>query len=167
MASAKQRLSALVLALAFVATQAGCGTIFGGSSQEVSISSSPGSAEVEFDHLNRTVTTPTEIELKRGNSYKLTFSKEGYETETASIESSLRGGILALDILFSGLVGVAVDAGTGAWNSLSPENVSVSLDKADRAAAGPESVDVRLSTEEGSAEVDAEAPVRVKVEPLP
>lgn len=167
MATTTKRRAALALALALVATQAGCGTIFGGSSQEISLTSSPDAAEVEFDHVNRTVATPAEIELKRKNSYKLTFSREGYETETASIESSLRGGILALDILFTGLIGVAVDAGTGAWNSLSPENVSVSLEKTDATAAGPESVDVRVTAGDGAAEVDADAPVRVEVEPLP
>lgn len=156
----------LVLALTLVAIQAGCGTIFGGSSQEVAVSSAPGEAEVEFDHVNRTVVTPAEIELKRKNSYELTFSKEGYETETASIESSLRAGILVLDILFTGLVGVAVDAGTGAWNSLSPDNVSVSLEKVDATAAGPESVDVLVTTEEGTVRVEAGAPVRVRIEEM-
>lgn len=167
MISSTKRIPALASVAALVLVQAGCGTLFGGSSQEVSIASSPGSAEVEFDHVNRTVTTPAEIELKRKNSYQLTFTKEGYETETASIENSLRGGILALDILFTGLVGVAVDAGTGAWNSLSPENLSVKLEKEDPTASGPAELDVRLHTEDGSARVDAEAPVRVKVEPLP
>lgn len=164
MSPSTTRRVAPVLPLVLVAALAGCGTIFGGSSQEVSLGSSPGPAEVELDHVNRTVTTPTEIELKRKNSYELTFTREGYEPETASIESSLRGGILVLDILFTGLLGVAIDAGTGAWNSLSPENLSVSLEKADPAAAGPESVDVRVATDEGTARVEAEAPVRVRIE---
>ena len=161
-----RRHAALASALALAATLGGCGTIFGGSSQEVSIASSPGAAEVELDHVSRTVSTPAEIELKRKNSYELTFSKEGYETETASIESSLRGGILVLDILFTGLLGVAIDAGTGAWNSLSPENLSVSLDKKDASAAGPATVDVEMRTRDGTARLEAEAPVQVRVEPV-
>jgi hypothetical protein len=39
----------------------------------------------------------------------------------------MQGGILVLDILFTGLIGVIVDAVTGAWYKLSPETATVSL----------------------------------------
>lgn len=147
----------LTMAGLLILSLTACGTILGGSAQEINVSSNPGDATVEFDRVNRTVTTPAEVELKRKNSYQLTFSKEGYTTETTVVESNLRAGILVLDILFTGLVGVAIDAGTGAWNALSPENVSVSLQKQSAAASGPDQIRVRL----GTADADDGAALRV------
>lgn len=146
---------------------AGCGTIFGGSAQEINLSSKPSGATVEFDRTNRVVTTPTEIELKRKHTYQLTFSREGYSTETSVVESNLRWEILILDILFGGVVGVAIDAGTGAWNRLSPDDVSVTLQKQTASAAGPDPIRVRLGVAEadgGAAlAVEADEPVKVRI----
>ena len=145
-----------------------CGTILGGSAQEINLSSRPPEATVEFDRVNRTVVTPTEVELKRKHTYELTFTKEGYSTETSVVESSLRWEILVLDVLFTGLRGVAIDAGTGAWNQLAPENVRVTLQKQAASAPGPDRVRVRLSLTESGEEaaaldVRAEEPVRVRI----
>lgn len=148
-----------------------CGTIFGGSAQEIHLSSRPPEAVVEFDRVNRTVTTPTEIELKRKHTYELTFTKEGYSTETSVVESSLRWEILVLDVLFTGLVGVAIDAGTGAWNQLDPENVRVTLQKQAASTPGPDRILVRLSVSESgedatALDVRAGEPVQVRIRRL-
>lgn len=159
--------TALTTAGLLVLSLTACGTILGGSAQEINVSSNPGAATVEFDRVNRTVTTPAEVELKRKESYQLTFSREGYTTETTVVESNLRVGILVLDILFTGLIGVAIDAGTGAWNALSPENVSVSLKKQSASAAGPARIDVRLGTADTGAgaalRVESAEPVAVRI----
>lgn len=167
-----RRTAVLVMAGSLVVGLTGCGTILGGSAQEINVSSEPSEATVRFDRVNRTVTTPAEVELKRKNAYEVTFSKEGYTTERTVIESNLRAGILVLDILFTGLIGVAIDAGTGAWNALSPENVSVTLQRQSAAVTGPERIDVRLRTGEtsdGAAALDLEAeePVKVRIRRLP
>lgn len=170
MSAVTRKATCLVCAMLLAVLQSGCGTIFGGSSQEVSIGSSPEGARVEFDHASRTVATPAEVELKRGNAYELTFTKEGYEEETATIESSLRAEILILDVLFTGLIGVAIDAGTGAWNSLSPETVRVALDKTDPETAGPETLEVQIGPAGGGTgdlQVSADEPVVVEIRTLP
>lgn len=155
-----------VVAGVLVVSTAGCGTIFGGSSQEISLSSSPAGAAVEVDRLGRTVATPTEVELKRKHSYRLTFSREGYEPQTVLVESKVRAGILVLDIL-AGVVGVAVDAATGAWYKLTPDHVSVVLEKIDDDASGPDRlrVEARVGEDGGTTlGVIAEEPVRVRIE---
>lgn len=163
---ALRRIRGGVAAIVLVSFTAGCGTIFGGTSQNVRVASSPSSAEVDVES-GATHTTPTTLDLDRGNSYVLEISQEGYETREVEIEKSMRGGILALDILFTGLLGVIVDASTGGWYSLSPERVDVSLTQATDADAGPDEINVQLNTEDGKMEVESDEPVKIEVRKLP
>lgn len=156
------RIGIACLLLAALAT--GCGTIFGGTTQNVRVASSPNAAQVNVP-AGATYTTPTTLDLKRKNEYVLTISKEGYETREVEINNSLRGGMLALDILFTGLVGVVVDAATGGWYSLNPTNVDVSLARASNdPSVGPETIEVQLNSIDGVLRVDSDKPVKVRVE---
>ena len=114
--------------------------------------------------------TPTSINLERKNDYSLTFEKAGYSPGHFQIQHHMRGGILALDILFTGLLGIIPDAATGAWNGLSPEAATVTLTKI-AMIDGPQEirVGVRVGKTDGhdAAAIDATAPgVTVKVEPF-
>ncbi len=79
----------------------------------------------------------------------------------------MRGGILALDILFTGLLGIIPDAATGACNMLSPETATVALTKL-AIIDGPNEIHVGVRVGKGSsgdvAIIDASAPgVTVRV----
>ncbi|MCI0597341.1 MAG: hypothetical protein L0Z48_12495 [candidate division Zixibacteria bacterium] len=128
---------------------AGCGAMFGGSRQTVYVDSSP-PANVTVTQTGMTQTTPTTLSLARKDSYVLTIQKQGYETRRVEVERKMRGGILAMDILLTGLLGVVVDAATGSWWKLVPERVDVTLP---REATGsldlPETVRVQLGFSEG------------------
>jgi hypothetical protein len=91
-----------------------------------------------------TFTTPASLDLERKHDYVLTFTKEGYSPANFQIKKSLQGGILVLDILFTGLIGVVVDAATGAWFKLSPETAVVALNKLDASVEGPEVIEVSV-----------------------
>jgi hypothetical protein len=67
--------------------------------------------------------------LERKTSYVLNFSKDGYSPATFPLQSHVRGGIVVADVLLTGLIGVIIDAATGAWSKLSPESATVSLTK--------------------------------------
>ena len=79
--------------------------------------------------------TPTSLSLERKNNYVLEFSAPGYTTQRVDVQKSLRGGIVVLDIL-GGVLPVIVDAITGGWYKLSPEQVNAMLTKVDADGAG-------------------------------
>ncbi|QYO64364.1 hypothetical protein [Leptolyngbya sp. 7M] len=72
------------------------------------------------------VTAPTTITLDNSYDYALTFSADGYQIEQVQITRVLRGMFWG-NILFGGIIGGAVDAGTGAMWRLVPESITVTL----------------------------------------
>lgn len=144
---------------------AGCGTIFGGTTETIHVGSSPMGATVTTRPETDTYTTPTSIELARKNSYTLHFSRDGYSEATYQVRNRLRGGILALDII-TGIVPVVVDAATGGWYDLRPNDVEVSLEKKDAMVDGPERIRVSVRrASDGGVEITSDAPVTVGLEP--
>lgn len=160
--------TALTLTLTSLLFLPGCGLIFGGSSQSISLNSTPDHANVAFKRSGRTVVTPTEVSLARKNEYVLTFEKDGYKPHQEEITHHLRAGILVLDILV-GLVGVIVDAATGDWYSLKPERFDVTLEKTDTAMAGPSEIHIQVGLEPDKKDsetlrLQSNAPVRVIIQ---
>ena len=153
----------LVLVLAF--SLSGCGAIIHGTRQDISVQSDPAGASVTTTEAS-TVTTPATLNLERKRSYVLTFSAPGYEPATFNLDNHLGGGVVAADILLTGLLGVVVDGLTGAWYSLKPESASVTLTRSGD-GAGPETIHVRLSSaRDGQVGLQSDAPgvtVRVRV----
>lgn len=136
--------SVLFLAVALAGLSAGCGAMFGGSRQTVHVDSSP-PASVQVVQTGMTQNTPTALSLPRKDNYVLTFEKDGYEARRVEVQRKMRGGILVLDILFTGLIGVVVDASTGSWYKLVPDRVTTVLTKKEGASSDlPETVNVTL-----------------------
>lgn len=143
--------SEFVLAVALAGLSAGCGAMFGGSRQTVHVDASPPSS-VTVVQTGMTQNTPTTISLPRKDNYVLTFEKDGYEPKKVEVQRKMRGGILVLDILFTGLLGVVVDAATGSWYKLVPDRVTTVLTKKEGAASDlPETVNVTLCLENADA----------------
>ena len=149
---------------------AGCGTIFGGTTEIISVQSSPSAATVATVPLTATYTTPSSVSLERKNNYLLTFSAEGYRSAEFQIRHELRVGILVADVLLTGLIGVVVDAITGGWYRLEPKTAVVTLERVAAANEGPDKDEIEVAiaiqeTEEGRVvEVEASGPVVMHVE---
>lgn len=111
----------------------GCGLLFSGSQSSIPVESNPSSAEVWLDGV-LVGRTPTEVQVDSGEHHVLTFRRDGYPDQTVRLESKLNGGYVLLDILFTGLVGVVVDAATGGWYVNGPDSVHVDLQAAQRSA---------------------------------
>ncbi len=124
----------------------GCGAMFNGSSKVIEVQGSPEGAKISGNPDIGSYTLPASLSLSRKNSYVLTFSKEGYKDAKVNIKASAQFGIIVLDVLLTGLIGVVVDAATGSWNGLSPDQVSVSLEKADMSVIGPERIEITIDT---------------------
>lgn len=75
-------------------------------------------------------TTPASFKLKRKGKYSLLITKPGYEPVVVDVDYKIAGGGaagMAGDVLVGGLIGVAVDAGTGATLSLTPNSIDIKL----------------------------------------
>ena len=70
------------------------------------------------------------LKVKRRGDFVVTLEKEGYETVTATVTSSIDGGGgagMAGNVLLGGVIGAGVDAGTGAMHSHKPNPLVVEL----------------------------------------
>jgi len=104
-----------------------CATLFKGSTDGVNFSSDPHGAKV-YVNGDLLGTTPFELELKSNKTYTIEFKKDGYETRTVLLNSSVGGGWIVLDIL-GGLFPVIIDAATGNWYSLDQDHVNAVLEQ--------------------------------------
>lgn len=152
-----------LLAAALAATTA-CGAIFNGTSQTITATSAPDQARITTEPNTGNYTTPASISFERKNSYTLTFARDGYKPATFQIQKKLQGGIVVLDVLFTGLIGVIIDAATGAWYKLSPESAVVSLTQIAE-GPGPKTIDVYVSKDGDGLRFESNGPgVEVQVE---
>ena len=113
----------LFVALSFMFTS--CATIFSGNTDEVVITTSPSDALVSVNGIPRGY-TPLTLELEKGASYTIKVEKEGYQDGYATISDKVGAGWVVLDV-FSGLVPLIIDAVTGSWSGLEPDNISLAL----------------------------------------
>ena len=114
-----------LLALAVFAFS-GCATIIHGTTQEVSFTSDPTSADVVIDGM-KLGETPFTAELDRGDKHTVEIRLDGYEPYTMVLNKKVSGWVWG-NLVFGGLIGLAVDAGTGALYNLTPEQVNAVLD---------------------------------------
>src|SRR5216684_2603798 len=118
--------SLLLLPLLFLTS---CATITRGVHEKLRIESDPSGANVVLSTGEKGITPATFVE-KRRDSFTVTVSKPGYAAQTVTVKSKAGGtGATAMagNVLLGGAIGMGVDAGTGAYNSLYPNPVSVHL----------------------------------------
>lgn len=117
------KLFALIAIFVAVALS-GCATIFASKTQIVSYNAQPPETEVWINGQKYGV-TPLKLEMKKGNIYNIEFRKDGYRSSTITLTNEVGFGWILLDIFF--WPGLLIDWGTGAWNSLSQDNVNATL----------------------------------------
>lgn len=105
----------------------GCASIMHGTSQKIGISSSPTGAKVSVNNITLG-TTPVFAELKRGQEHIVTIEMEGFEKSQLTVTKSVSGWVWG-NIVFGGLIGLAVDAISGGLYNLSPEQLNAELKK--------------------------------------
>lgn len=120
------RVKVLALALASLYFTS-CATLFKGTSENVAFNSNPDRAVVWINGTKHGE-TPLAVKLKSKETYTIEFRKDGYKSRTYTINNKVGAGWVILDVL-AGLVGVIVDAATGAWYSLDQKNIDAVLEK--------------------------------------
>jgi len=115
-----------------------CATITRGVHDKLSVLSEPSGANVMLSSGERGVTPTKFVKSRRGDSFAVTVSKPGYIPQTVKVESNASAtGATAMagNVVLGGLIGIGVDATSGAYNSLYPNPVSVHLVPRGKSAA--------------------------------
>jgi hypothetical protein len=114
-----KKVSALVVLLGLAWGLSGCATLTKGTTQPIAISSEPAGADCTLSRRGQSlgkVKTPGSITVKRdGDPINVTCSKDGYEEATAVMNSRVESAIYG-NLLVGGVIGVMVDASSGASN---------------------------------------------------
>ena len=105
----------------------GCATIVSGTTQKLNVTSQPSGADAKADN-NMTSKTPATFTLDRKSDHAIEISKDGYKTTTVLIKRAMNGMGFG-NVLIGGIVGIGVDAVSGANNKLVPERVDVALEQ--------------------------------------
>lgn len=110
----------------------GCASVTRGTTENIAISSTPSGVEAVVSGLEvpTTCTTPCSIVAKRSADISITFEKQGYEPQTVQLtkEVPATGAAgFAGNIIAGGLVGMGVDAVTGAALDHKPNPVIVTM----------------------------------------
>lgn len=105
----------------------GCATIISSPRQPVAVRSDPARAAIYVDGVP-SGTTPAVLTLARNTPHTVRFALEGYRPLELRLERRVNGWVWG-NILLGGLVGLVVDASTGAMYRLSPEQLEASLHK--------------------------------------
>lgn len=130
------RLIGLLGALLGLTLTTGCATITRGSTDTLVIESEPTGAEIKLSN-GMSGKTPATFTLPRKDALVVKIQKAGYEPVEVNITpqiSGAGGAGMAGNVLVGGLIGAAVDAGSGAMNDLLPNPVRVNLAPLDGAA---------------------------------
>jgi hypothetical protein len=109
----------------------GCATITRGTSDTLQIQSDPSGARADLS-TGHTCTTPCAIKLPRRSTGIVKIYKEGYETIEVAFTNQISGAGgagMAGNVIFGGIIGAGVDAGTGAMFDLVPNPISVRLNR--------------------------------------
>jgi hypothetical protein len=132
----------LLLAAAIALPCVGCASVTRGTTENISIASTPSGATAEVSGLDNPTSclTPCVVQAKRNAEISVTFNKEGYEPQVVPLTKEIPGSGaagFAGNVLLGGLVGMGVDAATGAALDHKPNPVIVTLQPVVRAAPRP------------------------------
>ncbi len=120
---------ALLILAVFIA---GCATIMHGTTQDVSISSPPTGATITIDGQTYG-TTPVVADLKRKDKHMIRIELDGYDPYEIGLGRKTSGWVWG-NIVFGGIIGLAVDAMTGGLYNISPEQVAGNLQRSSSAS---------------------------------
>jgi uncharacterized protein YceK len=121
------RFSVLALTALLATPLTGCGSIMHGTTQGVGLASSPTNAKITIDNVAKG-NTPVITELTRKDTHIIKLELAGFMPYETTITRKVSGWVWG-NIVFGGLVGLAVDAISGGLYELSPSEVNAALAK--------------------------------------
>lgn len=116
-------------ALASLVFISGCASVTRGTKDTLVVESDPAGAKVRLS-TGQEGKTPTSFQLPRKKAFEVFIEKEGFEPLTVHVSSQIsgKGGVgLAGNVLIGGVIGLGVDALTGAAKDLKPNPIKVTM----------------------------------------
>ncbi|NEU12508.1 translation initiation factor 2 [Methylobacterium sp. BTF04] len=120
-------LSAAILIAAGVGA---CGSITRGTTEKMAFLSEPPGATMTTTKGYACPATPCSLDVERSDEFDVTFVKPGYRPESVPVRTKVVGAGaagMAGNVLAGGIIGIGVDAYTGAALDHTPNPVSVTL----------------------------------------
>jgi len=108
----------------------GCATVTTGSSQTITVETEPPGASCKMTRDKETIgvvnPTPGSVTIgKDKDEIDINCELSGYHTTTKNLDSSFQGMTLG-NVILGGIIGIAIDAGSGAMNEY-PASISIRL----------------------------------------
>ncbi len=119
-----------LLVIAVALSLGGCATVTRGTTNKITFESEPEGAYVETNIGQTCPETPCVLEFSRKAEFTATFSKQGYHDKSIAVQTRIAGaGVagIAGNVLIGGIVGVGVDAASGATLEHYPNPVRAEL----------------------------------------
>lgn len=117
--------SLMLTLVASVMSLSACASIMHGTSQDIGISSSPTGASVTVDNSTK-AQTPFVAKLSRKDNHIIRVAADGYAPADLTLTRSTSGWVWG-NVMFGGIIGLAVDAMTGGLYNLTPDQLSTTL----------------------------------------
>jgi hypothetical protein len=114
-----------------------CATVTRGASDTWTVNTEPSGAAVKTTNQFFCEATPCTFKMARKSEFDVTISKAGFKTWTGHVThhvSGAGGAGMAGNVLIGGLIGIGVDAYSGAMNDLVPNPLTVTLEKEEQHA---------------------------------
>jgi hypothetical protein len=125
-----QRSVALCAVIGAVMGLSACATVTRGTKTAWEVTSTPPGARVQTSNGFTCAQTPCSIKMPRKSSFVATLSLRGYQNATVTVTNQVvtEGGVaMAGNVLIGGLIGVGVDASTGAMLDLTPNPAHIDM----------------------------------------
>lgn len=107
-----------------------CGSITRGTTEKMAFLSEPSGATMTTTRGYACPATPCSLEVERSDEFDVTFAKPGFQPAIVPVRTKVVGAGaagMAGNVLAGGVIGIGVDAYTGAALDHTPNPVSVSL----------------------------------------
>jgi hypothetical protein len=111
-----------------------CATVTRGASDTWTVNTDPVGAAVKTTNQFFCDSTPCTFKMARKSEFDVTISKPGFKTWTGHVThhvSGAGGAGMAGNVILGGIIGIGVDAYSGAMNDLVPNPLTVKLEKAE------------------------------------
>jgi hypothetical protein len=121
----------LVFACAVALALGGCATVTRGTDDQIQVNSDPQGATVQTS-LSQQCMTPCTLKVGRKDEFSVTVAKPGYAPQTVFVGTKVAGAGaagFAGNVLVGGVIGMGVDAATGATLEHFPNPVTVILQR--------------------------------------
>ena len=120
----------IIAAIAVAVALSGCATVTRGTTDQIQVITTPSEAQVTTSTGNQCPATPCTFEVSRKSEFVITAKKPGFQDASVPVSTRIAGtgaAGFAGNVLIGGIVGMGVDAATGATLEHFPNPVVITL----------------------------------------